>query len=95
VHCTKKKKAPSSLITKKCSRLNHKPNKLYWKKCRAVERTIKYYTILLKQVGLGNKILRDCTNNFDKLKNVCRRYKLFESELCISVSEAKMAKEIK
>ena len=34
---------------------------------------------------------RDCTNTGDKLQNVCRRYKVFESELCISVSVAHVA----
>ena len=42
-----------------------------------------------------NKKESDCANTGDKLQYVCRRYRVLESELCIPVSLAQMAKEEK
>ena len=38
---------------------------------------------------------RDCTNIGDKLQNVCRRYRIFDSELCVCVSVERVAKKVK
>jgi len=36
---------------------------------------------------------RDCTNTGDKEQYVCRRYRVFESEVCIPVRVAQMVKK--
>jgi len=41
-----------------------------------------------------NKTEREYTNTGDKLQYVCRRYRVFESEVCIPVRVAQMVKKI-